>query len=148
MVLVETTVQETVEVPELTEPVVRRIVRAACRSLDSDRVLVVEVDFVDEDTMRCLNRRHRGLDTPTDVLSFPMLTEEEGGTFPPETGPDVLGSVIVCPSRAAGDMNLLWLLGFLVAHGVLHLLGWSHDDDVSSMHRETWRVLAHVLPIE
>ncbi len=148
MVLVETAVQETVQVPELTEPVARRIVRAACRSLGRDRIHTVEVNFVDEDTMRDLNERHRGLDTPTDVLSFPMSAESGDEAFPSHTGPDVLGNVIVCPSQAAGDMNRLWLLGFLVAHGVLHLLGWSHDEDAAAMHRETWSVLAHVLPIE
>ena len=148
MVLVETAVQETVEVPELTEPVTRRIVRAACRQLDDDRIRLIEVDFVDEDTMRDLNRRHRGLDAPTDVLSFALSSEAVEDAFPSDTGPDLIGNVIVCPSWAEGGMNRLWLLGFLVAHGALHLLGWSHDEDTAPMHRETWSVLSHVFPVE
>jgi probable rRNA maturation factor len=60
---------------------------------------------------------------PTDVLSFPM--DEDG----------LLGDVVVCPSVAAGQAreNLASELRLLVAHGVLHLLGYDHEDEADRL---------------
>jgi probable rRNA maturation factor len=70
--------------------------------------------------MRELNREHRGLDEPTDVLSFPV---DEGGS---PAGPRELGDVVICPEHT-GDLNEA------VVHGVLHLCGYDHETDEGQM---------------
>jgi probable rRNA maturation factor len=70
--------------------------------------------------MRELNRLHRGLDQPTDVLSFPV---DEAA---PASGPRELGDVVVCPEEADD-------LSEVVVHGVLHLCGYDHETDGGEM---------------
>jgi probable rRNA maturation factor len=80
----------------------------------------VAVEFVDEPRIRELNREHRGLDKPTDVLSFPV--DEDGAP----AGPRELGDVIICPPYASD-------LREAVLHGVLHLTGMDHEIDGGEM---------------
>ena len=80
--------------------------------------LVVAV--VDADRITGLNREHRGLDRPTDVLSFPV--DETG----PVAGPRELGDVVICPEHTED-------LQEAVVHGVLHLCGYDHETDAGEM---------------
>jgi len=70
--------------------------------------------------MRELNRRHRGINSPTDVLSFPV--DESAGA----AGPRELGDVVVCAEEAHD-------LTEVVIHGVLHLCGYDHETDDGKM---------------
>jgi probable rRNA maturation factor len=63
---------------------------------------------------------HRGRDTPTDVLSFPV---DESG---PARGPRELGDVVICPEHTRD-------LAEAVVHGVLHLCGHDHETDGGEM---------------
>jgi probable rRNA maturation factor len=67
-----------------------------------------------------LNRDHRGIDGPTDVLSFPV--DERG----PAAGPRELGDVVICPEHTED-------LTEAVVHGVLHLCGHDHETDAGEM---------------
>ena len=80
----------------------------------------VAVELVDSERIRELNRAHRGLDRPTDVLSFPV-----DGTAP-AAGPRELGDVVICPEHAAD-------LREAAVHGVLHLCGYDHEADAGEM---------------
>jgi probable rRNA maturation factor len=105
------------DVPEqLREPVAAAL-RAA--GVD-DGHLAVEI--VGEERIRGLNREHRGVDEPTDVLSFPV----DGAG--PLAGPRELGDVAICPERCA-DMSL----AETAVHGVLHLCGYDHEADDGEM---------------
>jgi probable rRNA maturation factor len=99
-----------------------RFERAARAALDAAGVADghLAVDFVDADAIQALNREHRGRDTPTDVLSFPI---DEGG---PAAGPRELGDVVICPEHTAD-------LDEAVVHGVLHLCGYDHETDGGEM---------------
>jgi probable rRNA maturation factor len=79
------------------------------------------IEFVDEGRIRGLNREHRGIDEPTDVLSFPI----DGDDAAP-IGPRELGDVVICPAHTAE-------LREAVVHGVLHLLGMDHESDEGEM---------------
>ena len=89
----------------------------------------VSVVVTDDETVRDLNRRHLGLDEPTDVLSFPF-GYSEGFVGPPD-GVNHLGEVIVAGPTAerqaqeAGH-SLAEEASHLVVHGLLHLLGYDH----------------------
>ena len=78
------------------------------------------IEFVDEERIRELNRRHRGVDRPTDVLSFGI---DEAG---PTGGPRELGDIVICPSRTEDT-------GEAVVHGALHLAGMDHEADSGEM---------------
>jgi probable rRNA maturation factor len=80
------------------------------------------VEIVDAARIRELNREHRGVDAPTDVLSFPI--DELG----PAAGPRELGDVAICPEHCV-DMTL----AETVVHGVLHLCGYDHETDDGQM---------------
>ena len=70
--------------------------------------------------IHALNREHRGVDRPTDVLSFPI---DESG---PSAGPRELGDVVICPPRTED-------LREAIVHGVLHLTGMDHEADEGEM---------------
>jgi probable rRNA maturation factor len=78
------------------------------------------VELVDEERIRDLNREHRGIDAPTDVLSFPI--DGDGAAH----GPRELGDVVICPEHTR-DMREA------VLHGVLHLAGMDHEADDGEM---------------
>lgn len=88
----------------------------------------VAVAFVEAAEIRALNRAHRGIDRPTDVLAFPI------DSVAPAAGPRELGDVIVCPEEAAD-------LQEAVVHGVLHLCGYDHERDRGEMIALQERVL-------
>jgi probable rRNA maturation factor len=89
------------------------------------------VEIVDAARIQALNRDHRGVDAPTDVLSFPI--DELG----PAAGPRELGDVAICPEHCV-DMTLTET----VVHGVLHLCGHDHETDDGEMLALQDKVLA------
>jgi probable rRNA maturation factor len=80
----------------------------------------VAIEFVDEGRIQELNREHRGIDSPTDVLSFGI--DEDG----PAAGPRELGDIVICPAHTAD-------LREAVVHGALHLTGMDHETDDGEM---------------
>ncbi|MGB5351217.1 MAG: rRNA maturation RNase YbeY [Polyangiales bacterium] len=80
----------------------------------------------DDSTIRELNRRYRKKNRPTDVLAFPM---HEGPG--PHIAPGLLGDVVISlptarRQAAARDRAIVDEVTFLLAHGLLHLLGHDH----------------------
>ena len=86
------------------------------------------VEFVGPERIRELNREHRGIDGPTDVLSFPV--DEDRAT----AGPRELGDVVISPEHTQD-------LTEAVVHGVLHLCGYDHETDRGQMLALQRRVL-------
>jgi probable rRNA maturation factor len=87
------------------------------------------VQLVSPEEIRALNLRHRDIDGPTDVLSFPV---DEAG---PAAGPRELGDVVICPEHTED-------LTEAVVHGVLHLCGYDHETDSGEMLSLQDRVVA------
>jgi len=84
------------------------------------------IAFVGGDEMRGLKRDHLGIDEATDVLSFPI----DGRDPLPEGMPRQLGDVILCPEVVGEEWR--WPL----VHGLLHLLGYDHGDEMEARERE------------
>jgi probable rRNA maturation factor len=114
--------------------------------------LELGITLSDDDTVRALNREHRGQDKPTNVLSFPLIDRplDQGGLTPevPEA-PLMLGDVILAWEtvvREAGEQGkgAVDHATHLVVHGVLHLLGYDHqaEDAAGTMERLEIAVLA------
>ncbi|NPV52798.1 MAG: rRNA maturation RNase YbeY [Firmicutes bacterium] len=122
------------------------------------REVEVSVALVDDDHIRSLNKQYRGIDAPTDVLSFSMLEGEDddmmpgpgpggggdresgpagpgGGSGPCVEGPpELLGDIVISLESAArqGDEyghGFVAEVGRLAVHGLLHLLGYDHELD-------------------
>jgi probable rRNA maturation factor len=84
----------------------------------------LSLSFVDEDEMADLHERFMGEPGPTDVLSFPLDDVDEEGTR-------ILGDVVVAPAVATRNDpdDVEGELRLLVVHGILHLLGYDHEED-------------------
>ena len=83
------------------------------------------IAFVGLAEMQALKREHLGIDEPTDVLSFPI----DGRDELPDGLPRALGDVVLCP-QVVGD-EWRWPL----AHGLLHLLGYEHGEEMEERER-------------
>ena len=103
----------------------------------------VSLTFTDDEGIRELNRDFRGLDRATDVLSFPMIdfngtpaaayeaTEED---INPDTDEIMLGDIVLSMPRVAAQAeeyghSPLREFAFLIAHSMLHLLGYDHMEE-------------------
>lgn len=91
----------------------------------------LSVELVDADRIRQLNRDHRGVDRPTDVLAFPL----DGAG--PVAGPRELGDVAICLEHTAD-------LREAAVHGVLHLCGHDHERDDGEMLRTQAEVMSRL----
>ncbi|GAA0135937.1 rRNA maturation RNase YbeY [Paenibacillus sp. YSY-4.3] len=105
----------------------------------------VALTFVTDEEIHALNREYRGIDRPTDVLSFAMnesVEEEQEIVYELEEGEelegfgDMLGDIIISVETAKAQSeeyghSLNRELGFLFVHGFLHLLGYDHQDEAS-----------------
>lgn len=110
------------------EALVRRAAEAAL--LDNDAPpSEISVVLSDDEHLRELNKHHRGIDKPTNVLSFPAARMKT-----PAGSPRMLGDVVIAfgtVEREAAEETKQFgdHLSHLVVHGVLHLLGYDHEDD-------------------
>lgn len=101
------------------------------------RGCLVDVTLVPEEQMAEMNYLHRGNRGPTDVLALPLQVIEPGEGSPAggERGPPLhLGDVVIAPDyvcRQAARVGTRFSeeMGLMVVHGVLHLLGYTHDSD-------------------
>lgn len=127
----------------------QKVAEQALQMAGNDKVAEAEVSitFVDDRAIADLNRDHRGLNKPTDVLSFSQLEGEELAALP-EGQPVLLGDIVVslerCMEQAADyGHSFERELGFLVAHGMLHLLGYDHQtpEDEAAMMGKTEEIL-------
>lgn len=105
----------------------------------------VNVLITDNEDIRNINQEFRNIDSPTDVLSFPMveyempsdfehLEEESFDCFNPETGELLLGDIVISVDKVE-EQALKYghskerELAFLVAHSMLHLFGYDHMEE-------------------
>lgn len=118
---------------------VRKVIRTALAAEGVDFPCEVDVLLTNDAHIHELNREQRGIDRPTDVLSFPAF-DLQPGTLPepadadPGSGLVPLGDMVVSLERAAaqakeyGHSNRREL-AYLTVHSVLHLLGYDHLDE-------------------
>jgi len=108
----------------------------------------LSIVLTDDDHIHQLNKVYREKDKPTDVLAFAM----RDGEFSSLAG-ELLGDVIVSietaqRQAAARHVDVLTEVTMLLAHGLLHLLGWDHDTAARdcAMRKETDRLCAAAAP--
>jgi probable rRNA maturation factor len=106
------------------------IASIVARELPHDAEYVVSLHLVDNRTIQRLNREHRQIDAATDVLSFPLRA---AGFVVPEGEPVHLGDVVLSYPKAVAQADeyghsVEREVAYLVAHGVLHVLGYDHEE--------------------
>ena len=102
-----------------------------------DRAVEISIALVDDAVIRELNANYRGMDAPTDVLSFPMEQDVAIPGIPRLLGDVVISIDTARRQAAAAGRNLDDELCHLVIHGVLHLLGY--DDATTEGYAEMVR---------
>lgn len=132
--------QEDVEVDEKLESLTEKVVEKVLEHEEWEDEVEVSVSFVDNEEMRSLNREYRGIDSTTDVLSFPMMEfsdeefeeDEEDAEYIEEELP--LGDIVISMEKAKEQAqeyghSFEREFAFLLVHGMLHLLGYDHENE-------------------
>ncbi|WP_018756733.1 rRNA maturation RNase YbeY [Paenibacillus terrigena] len=136
--------QEELQIPESLIEQLNQLLQLAAE-MEGVTEGEVELTFVDDEQIHQLNRDYRGIDRPTDVLSFAMHEEkdEELDIIYEVDSEDLMsaitdtfGDIIISVTRARAQSeeyghSLERELGFLFVHGFLHLLGYDHQDEAS-----------------
>ena len=123
---------------DLLEHAAQAALEHELQSLDSELSIVL----TDNTRLRELNLNYLGVDSPTDVLSFPASETD------PETGARYIGDILISIPRAqeqaeAAGHPLESEVQLLVVHGVLHLLG--HDHAAPEDKERMWKAQAEIL---
>ena len=134
------------------EEVIRKVIMAAMDYENCPYEAEVSVLLTDDASIQEINREQRGIDAPTDVLSFPMcdyarpadfdpLEEAAEDYFNPETGELLLGDIVISAQRAALQAaeyghSLKREIAFLTAHSMLHLFGYDHMEEGERLEME------------
>jgi probable rRNA maturation factor len=134
---------------------VKKIVRQILKAEGVAPPYEVSLVFADPETVKQLNRDYRGVDEPTDVLAFYMLPQKEADSsfaLPPD-GVTRLGEVIISYPQAVAQAREQGHspereLALLVIHGILHLLGYDHEEpeEESKMRERERELLEKCLP--
>ncbi len=121
---------------------IRQLSRRALQALGREG-WELGVSFVSPRLMRRLNRQFRGIDRPTDVLSFgepdhELLPGTAESSAEPHSTPRILGEIVIAPEVAhrnarQGRIKFQRELHALVLHGILHLCGYDHETDNGEM---------------
>jgi len=125
------------------EATVQRAISAASAAADADvDDAEIAVMLTDDATIRTLNRDFRGIDKPTNVLSFPA---PEIGGADEDDAPRTLGDIAIAYEtlrREADDEAKPFLhhLSHLAVHGFLHLIGYDHESDEEAEDMEALEV--------
>ena len=120
-----------------TARLIRRCARAALRQQGIPFRALINVTVTDDEGIRELNRAHRNIDAPTDVLSFPLGEKGQYDTNP-ETGAKMLGDIVICMDRVYSQAeeyghSVKREFAFLIAHSMLHLQGFDHMEPHESV---------------
>ena len=111
---------------------IRKCCQAVLKSEGFDKDAEVSVSFVSNDDTKSLNKMYRDKDRVTDVLSFPLTSEDGTTEINPDTNAVQLGDVVISLETAVKQAqnyghSLEREIGFLTVHSMLHLLGYDHE---------------------
>jgi len=128
------------------EEIAEQVVSASLDFVGCPYESEISILITDDDRIREMNRSFRGIDSATDVLSFPMQdfpapgsfdfleSANAGDAFDPETGELLLGDIVINAGRVISQAqeyghSLKREYAFLIAHSMLHLTGFDHMEE-------------------
>lgn len=132
--------QDKLEFTEELETVIQQAVSVTLDTIGGkDTDFEVSILITDDEGIHEINKEHREIDSPTDVLSFPILEFDEDGVMLEESGNFdgdylLLGDIVISLERAQAQSieyghSLKREVGFLAVHSTLHLLGFDHMEE-------------------
>ena len=129
--------QDKIEISNELFEKIRLSIETALKYEDFTDDSEISLTFVDNEEIKELNCTARGKDSATDVLSFPLLEQEDDGTLiiydeDVVDGRVLLGDIVISAERAKEQAeefghSLVREMCFLAVHSVLHLLGYDHE---------------------
>jgi probable rRNA maturation factor len=124
--------------PELLKATASQALQLAKYAGEVELTVVID----DDEMLRGLNKQFLGIDSPTDVLSFPADEVD------PDTGINYLGDIIISYPRAKSQADQAGHpveaeIQLLVIHGILHLLGYDHSTDEEK--QEMWAIQGELI---
>ena len=124
--------QNVVKIPVGIRLLIRRCCQAVLITENFNKDAEVSVSFVSNNEIKRLNKAYREKDTETDVLSFPLTSEDGTEELNTETGAVLLGDIVISLEMAVKQAavyghSLEREVGFLTVHSMLHLLGYDHE---------------------
>lgn len=140
--------QNKLDVSKTMEARITEVLEEAARVHEVDDMAEVSLMFTDDESIHEMNREYRGIDRPTDVLSFALEEGEEEEIY---GGPEenLLGDIIISVETAVRQAqeyghSVEREMSFLALHGMLHLLGYDHmeEDERQEMRAQEKAILA------
>ena len=132
--------QEKMTVTQAIEDRIIEVLEETARVHEVDDLAEVSLMFTDDETIHEMNREYRGIDRPTDVLSFALEEGEEEEIY---GGPEenLLGDIIISVETATRQAeeyghSVEREMAFLALHGMLHLLGYDHMEEEERLEME------------
>lgn len=134
----------TLELPLDCEALANEVAEAALDYVNCPYEAEVNLLLTMNEQIHQMNMEFRGIDRPTDVLSFPMVDYEEPGEFDfleerddyfhPESGELMLGDIVISKEKVLSQAEEYGHspkreFAFLIAHSMLHLTGYDHMED-------------------
>jgi homotetrameric cytidine deaminase/rRNA maturation RNase YbeY len=146
------------QVPERAEELMQQVAQLACET-EGIAAAAAYVQIVNDEAIHVLNRETRGVDRPTDVLSYPTINYKNGTAkdnpaklrreYDPDLGAAFIGDIVISIDRARAQAkeyghSLSRELGYLTAHAMLHLMGYDHmtDEDKPLMRAMEEKIMA------
>lgn len=140
----------------------KRLAQTVCDLLGQTAKFKVELVFQDEDGIQYLNKSTRGIDSVTDVLSYPSFGGIRGEILTPEKcstalegGYIFMGSIVLCDQKIQAQAieyghSEEEEREYLILHGLLHLFDYDHlnDDDKKQMRALEKQVIAKLREVE
>ena len=129
--------QKKIEVTKELRALIKTVLKTGLKFMEFEDNCEISIMLTDNEEIHSLNKLHRGIDRPTDVLSFPMFDYDEDGNIDMEecdfgeNGEILLGDIVISLERAKEQADEYGHsfereVGFLTAHSLLHLLGYDH----------------------
>ena len=120
----------------------KKVLNTARKFLEQPGRIILSLYFADKEEMQAINKERRGVDKPTDVLSFPTLELAAGQIIKVDKNSSdydrrlhgvFIGDIAICEEIAAAQAeqighSLEREVAFLILHGFLHLLGYDHKE--------------------
>ncbi|WP_077367957.1 rRNA maturation RNase YbeY [Anaerosalibacter sp. Marseille-P3206] len=137
--------QDKIQIDFDVETIINSVIEESLNIEGKSKEVEVSVSFVDNEEIRQLNRDFRNVDSPTDVLSFPM-NEDSDAFFTP-----ILGDIVISLERALEQSvefghTFEREIAYLTAHSMFHLLGYDHmtDEEKSIMREKEKQVMKNL----
>lgn len=121
--------QDKVKIEEDVKDAVERVVSECLKLEGLSTNYEISVSFVDNEEIKELNKEYRGIDRPTDVLSFPMEDDETSQDYTP-----ILGDIVISAEKALQQSvefghSFKREVAYLTAHSMFHLMGYDHETE-------------------